>query len=129
MNYRKDAQWCQWDTKEMESNLANRKRKELIKFYVTLDELEAITKKMKQTGITNRSGFLRKVAIDSYVIHIDYSYLKEHTRQIRMIGININQIAHHMNATGKLYQSDLKAIQEMLEEIWRLQRSILSSLR
>ncbi len=125
----KDALWCSLDTKEMESKMVNRTRKELIKFFVTLDELEAISKKMKQTGITNRSAFLRKVAIDGYVIHIDYAYLKEHTRQIRMIGTNINQIAHHLNATGEIYQSDLIAIQEMLEEIWRLQRSILSSLR
>ena len=106
-----------------------RTRRNLIIFYVNDDELQRIEKKRKSIGINSRSAYLRKVAIDGYVIHIDYAYLKEHTRQIRMIGININQIAHHLNATGKIYQSDLKAIQEMLEEIWRLQRSILSSLR
>ena len=106
-----------------------RTRRNLIIFYVNDDELQLIEKKRKITGIISRSAYLRKVAIDGYVIHIDYSYMKEHTRQIRMIGININQIAHHLNATGKIYRSDLKAIREMLEEIWRLQRSILSSLR
>ena len=106
-----------------------RTRRNLIIFYVNDDELQRIEKKRKSIGINSRSAYLRKVAVDGYVIHIDYAYLKEHTRQIRMIGININQIAHHLNATGEIYQFDLKAIQEMLEEIWRLQRSILSSLR
>ncbi|MEL7626516.1 MAG: plasmid mobilization relaxosome protein MobC [Anaerolineaceae bacterium] len=46
-----------------------------------------------------------------------------------MVGININQIAHHLNATGNIYRSDIEAIKKMLDEIWQLQRSILSSLR
>ena len=106
-----------------------RTRRNLIIFYVNDDELQRIEKKRKSIGINSRSTYLRKVAIDGYVIHIDYAYLKEHTRQIRMIGININQIAHHLNATGEIYKTDMESIKKMMEEIWRLQRSILSSLR
>ncbi|MGI6276870.1 MAG: plasmid mobilization protein [Brevefilum fermentans] len=105
-----------------------RTRRNLIIFYVNDDELQRIEKKRKSIGINSRSTYLRKVAIDGYVIHIDYAYLKEHTRQIRMIGININQIAHHLNATGEIYKTDMESIKKMMEEIWRLQRSILSSL-
>ena len=79
-----------------------RTRRNLIIFYVNDDELQRIEKKRKSIGINSRSAYLRKVAVDGYVIHIDYAYLKEHTRQIRMIGININQIAH-LNATGEVY--------------------------
>ena len=106
-----------------------RTRRNLIIFYVNDDELQRIEKKRKSIGINSRSTYLRKVAIDGYVIHIDYADLKEHTRQIRMIGININQIAHHLNATGEIYKTDMESIKKMMEEIWRLQRSILSSLR
>jgi hypothetical protein len=109
--------------------MTNRKRKNQILFYVDDEELQKIESGMRSTGIRNRSAYLRKVAIDTYIIHIDYSFLKEHTRQIRMIGININQIAHHLNATGNIYQQDIETINERLDEIWRLQRSILSSLR
>ena len=105
-----------------------RTRRNLIIFYVNDDELQRIEKKRKSIGINSRSAYLRKVAVDGYVIHIDYAYLKEHTRQIRMIGININQIAHHLNATGEIYKTDMESIKKMMEEIWRLQRSILSSL-
>ena len=109
--------------------MTNRKRKNQILFYVDDEELQKIESGMRSTGIRNRSAYLRKVAIDTYIIHIDYSFLKEHTRQIRMIGININQIAHHLNATGNIYRQDIETIKERLDEIWRLQRSILSSLR
>jgi hypothetical protein len=106
-----------------------RTRNKLIIFYVNDDELQRIEKKRKSTGIRSRSAYLRKISIDGYVIHIDYTHLKEHTRQIRMVGINLNQIAHHLNATGEIYKADMESIKYMLEEIWQLQRSILSSLR
>ena len=109
--------------------MKNRTRNNPILFFVNDEELKLIIKQMQHTDIRNRSAYLRKIASNGYVVHIDYSYLKEHTRQIRMIGININQIAHHLNATGEIYKSDLEAIESMLEEIWRLQRSILSALR
>ena len=109
--------------------MTNRRRKNQILFFVDDEELQKIESRMRSTRIRNRSAYLRKVAIDAYIIHIDYSFLKEHTRQIRMIGININQIAHHLNATGNIYQQDIETIKEMLAEIWRLQRSIQSSLR
>ena len=108
--------------------MKNRRRNNLIIFYVNDEELKLIEKKKSSSGIKNRSAFLRKIAIDGYVLHIDNSYLKEHTRQIRMVGININQIAHHLNATGEIHKAELIAIQSMLEEIWQLQRSFLSSL-
>ena len=109
--------------------MTNRRRKNQILFYVDDEELQKIESGMRSTGIRNRSAYLRKVAIDTYIIQIDYSFLKEHTRQIRMIGINVNQIAHHLNATGNIYRQDIETIKDRLDEIWRLQRSILSSLR
>ena len=109
--------------------MTNRRRKNQILFYVDDEELRSIESRMISTGFRNRSAYLRKVAIDAYIIHIDYSFLKEHTRQIRMIGINVNQIAHHLNATGNVYRQDIETIKERLDDIWRLQRSILSSLR
>ncbi len=70
-----------------------RTRRNLIIFYVNDDELQLIEKKRKITGIISRSAYLRKVAIDGYVIHIDYSYMKEHTRKSGY-RYHINQIAH-----------------------------------
>ena len=114
---------------ELELFMVDRRRKNPILFYVNDEELQLIDARMGSVGIRNRSAYLRKVALDAYLIHVDYSYLKEHSRQIRMVGININQIAHHLNATGKIYRHDIEAIKQMLDEIWQLQRSILSNQR
>ena len=114
---------------ELELFMVDRRRKNPILFYVNDEELQLIDARMGSVGIRNRSAYLRKVALDAYLIHVDYSYLKEHSRQIRMVGININQIAHHLNATGEIYRYDIEAIKKMLDEIWQLQRSILSNQR
>lgn len=94
-------------------------------FYVNKAELNFITRKMQLLGLKNRSAYLRRIAVNGYIIHVDHAYLKEHTRQIRLIGININQIAHHFNATGKISRHEIIEIKKLLEEVWRLQRSIL----
>ncbi len=109
--------------------MPGRKRKNLLIFYVSDQEYDHIHSKMHQAGIRNRSAYLRKMAMYGYVIQVDHSFLKNYILQLRMIGININQIAHHMNATGSLYQNEVKQVREMQEKIWQLQRSIVSSLR
>ena len=42
---------------------------------------------------------------------------------------NINQIAKRVNAGGGAYKANMREIQERLDEIWQLQRRILSSQR
>ena len=49
--------------------------------------------------------------------------------EINKIGVNINQIAKRVNAGGSIYQADMEEIRERLDEIWQLQRHILSSQR
>ena len=65
--------------------------------------------------------------IDGYVIQVDYSDVKKMTAEIQKIGVNINQIARRVNATGTVYEADIQEIKERLTQIWQLQRSILSS--
>ena len=65
--------------------------------------------------------------IDGYVIQVDYSDVKKMTAEIQKIGVNINQIARRVNATGTVYEADIQEIKERLAQIWQLQRSILSS--
>ena len=45
------------------------------------------------------------------------------------ISRNINQIAKRVNTGGGAYKADMREIQERLDEIWQLQRRILSSQR
>ena len=53
--------------------------------------------------------------------------LTELLRQMSGVAVNINQIAKRVNAGGSAYKADMREIQERLDEIWQLQRRILSS--
>ena len=109
--------------------MANRKRNIQMKFYVTEDEKRLIDEKMSQLPTRRYGAYLRKMAIDGYIIQVDTTDIKEMTRAISAIGRNINQIAKRVNAGGPTYQADMEEIRERLEQIWQLQRRILLSQR
>ena len=109
--------------------MAKRKRNIQLKFRVTPQEREMIETKMAQFGTTNMAAYLRKMAIDGYIIYTDTADIKAFTKELSAIGRNINQIAKRINAGGPAYQADMDEIRERLDEIWQLQRHILSSQR
>ena len=109
--------------------MAKRKRDIQLKFRVTPQEREMIETKMAQFGTTNMAAYLRKMAIDGYIIYTDTADIKAFTKELSAIGRSINQIAKRINAGAPAYQADMDEIRERLDEIWQLQRHILSSQR
>ena len=107
--------------------MANRKRNIQMKFWVTEEEKRLIDEKMSQLPTKRYGAYLRKMAIDGYIIQVDTTDIKEMTRSLGAIGRNINQIARRVNAGGPTYQADMEEIRERLEQIWQLQRRILLS--
>ena len=108
--------------------MAVRKRNIQIKFYVTEEEKQLIDKKLTQLPVKRIGAYLRKMAIDGYIIYTDTTDIKAFTAELSAIGRNINQIAKRLNAGSPAYQADIQEIRERLDEIWQLQRRILSSL-
>ena len=106
-----------------------RKRTVQIKFRVTEEERDLIEQKMKQIPTRNMAAYLRKMAIDGYIIQVDHSDIKAMTAELQKIGGNVNQIARRVNATGSVYQEDIEEIKGVLAEIWRLQRLSLLKVR
>lgn len=86
-----------------------------------------IEQKMAQLPTQRIGAYLRKMAIDGYIIYMDTTDIKAFTAELSAIGRNINQIAKRLNAGGPVYQADLQEIKERQDEIWRLQRRILSN--
>ena len=109
--------------------MGGRKRTVQIKFRVTEEERTLIEEKMKLVPTRNMEAYLRKMAIDGYIIQIDHSDIKAMTAEIQKIGVNINQIARRVNATGSIYEHDIAEIKGALAEIWRLQRLSLLKAR
>ena len=106
--------------------MAVRKRNIQIKFYVTEEEKQLIEQKMAQLPTQRIGAYLRKMAIDGYIIYTDTTDIKAFTAELSAIGRNINQIAKRLNAGSPAYQADIQEIRERLDEIWQLQRCILS---
>ena len=108
--------------------MAVRKRNIQIKFYVTEEEKQLIDEKLSQLPAKRMGAYLRKMAIDGYIINLDTADIKAFTGELAAIGRNINQIARRANTGDSLYQADIQEIRERQDEIWQLQRRILSSL-
>lgn len=102
--------------------MANRKRNIQVKFYVTAEEKELMEQKMAQLQTKRIGAYLRKMAIDGYIIQVDTRDIKEMNKLLSAIGRNINQIAKRVNAGGPTYQADMEEIRERLDQIWQLQR-------
>ena len=109
--------------------MANRKWNIQMKFYVTEEEKRLIDEKMAQLPTRRYGAYLRKMAIDGYIIQLDTTDIKRMNAALSAIGRNINQIAKRINAGGPAYQADMDEIRERLDEIWQLQRHILSNQR
>ena len=106
-----------------------RKRTVQIKFRVTEAERDLILEKMRLVPTRNMEAYLRKMAIDGYIIQVDHTDIKVMTVEIQKIGVNVNQIAKRANATSSVYQEDIEEIKGVLNEIWRLQRLSLLKAR
>ena len=109
--------------------MANRKRKMVLRCPVTEEERKLIEYKMSLVPTNQIGAYLRKMAIDGYIIYTDTTNIKEMNKELHAIGRNINQIAKRVNSTSDIYREDIAELRERLGEIWRLQRTILSTLR
>ena len=81
-------------------------------FKVSPEEMALIEQKMEQAGTLNKRAYLRKMAVDGYVIRLDLGEMKELLRLLRSISNNVNQIARRCNETGNLYGEDMEDLRK-----------------
>ena len=105
--------------------MANRTRQNELKVYLSDEEQEIIDRKIEQSGIKNKSAYVRKMLCDGAIINVDLSIIKEHNTAISRIGNNLNQISKQLNALNYISQDDVKRVEEMSKEIKKMQREIL----
>lgn len=99
-----------------------------VKFRMTRQERKLLEEKMALAGTTNMGAYLRKMAIDGYVLRLDLPELREMISLLRRCSGNLNQIAKRANESGRIYETDLKEIQEQLDGLWNTARAILLAL-
>ena len=79
---------------------------------------------MREAVTTNMGAYLRKMALDGYILRLDLPELKEMLSQLRYMGNNVNQIAKRANEVGVIDEMDIRGVskrqERMLEQMARL---------
>ena len=86
---------------------------------VSPEEKTVIDRKMKELGTRNLRAYLRKMAVDGYILHVDMSSVAEVVRPLRSISSNVNQIARRCNETRNLYADDVEDLRQGYTQVWR----------
>lgn len=108
--------------------MAKRKRDIQLKVRVTPEERAMIEAKMAQLGTTNMAAYMRKMAIDGYVVKLDLPELRELVSLLRYSSNNLNQLTRRVHETGRVYVADMEDILQNQERIWQAASGILSRL-
>ncbi len=106
----------------------NRRREVQVNFRVSPQELELIEQKMAQLGTSNREAYLRKMALDGYVVKLELPELKELVSLMRYSSNNLNQLTRRVHETGRIYDADLEDIAQRQDQLWAGVREILTQL-
>ena len=105
-----------------------RKRDVQLNFRVSPEELAMIEQKMAQLGTKNREAYLRKMALDGYVVRLELPELKELVSLMRYSSNNLNQLTRRVHETGRIYDADLEDISQQQEALWDGVHKILTQL-
>lgn len=104
------------------------RRDQDVHFLASKEEVQRIHEKMNELGIRSMGAYLRKMALDGYCINLDLQDVKELLSLLRRCSNNLNQYAKRANETGNIYESDIRDLQERLEEIWTDMKEVLVRL-
>ena len=108
--------------------MAEQARKIPLQFYVSEQERKLIQTKMEQYSTTNLSAYLRKIAIDGYVVNLELPELGEMVSLLRRSSNNLNQLTKRVHETGRFYDADLEDLRRDYDGLWEAAQKILSSL-
>ena len=89
-----------------------------VEFVMSEQDAELVKARMAELGITNLSAYLRKMAVDGYIIHLDMGDIQEMVRLLRICSNNLNQYAKRANETGSVYAADVEDLRTRLDGLW-----------
>ncbi len=107
--------------------MKRRKRGVPLFVWVSEEEYAAIQERMEKAGTQNLSAYIRKMALNGYVLNVDLSPVRELVSLQRRCANNLNQVAIHANTYG-VYPSEITALQKDYAELWDRVSDILEQL-
>ena len=97
-----------------------KKRRRPIHLHVMVseEELALLQERMAEAGVRNMGAFVRKMALNGYVLHVDLSDVRELVALQRRCANNLNQVAIQANTYGGVYPQDIAALQKDYADLW-----------
>ena len=83
---------------------------------------------MAEAGISNMGAYMRKMALNGYVLHVDLSDIRELVSLQRRCANNLNQVAIHVNTYGGIYPDEIKGLQRDYADLWGPLSDLLKKL-
>lgn len=106
-----------------------KKRRRPIHLHVMVSEEEQalIQERMMDAGIRNMGAYVRKMALNGYVLHVDLAPVRELVSLQRRCANNLNQVAIHANTYG-VYPEEIAALQKGYAALWKPLSDLLEKL-
>ena len=105
-----------------------RVRSEAVCLWLRPDELALIRERMAEAGIRNMSAYLRKMALNGYVLNVDLAPVRELVSLQRRCSNNLNQVAVTANTYGGIYPDDIRTLQKDYADLWEPLSELLKKL-
>ena len=105
-----------------------REREVQLKFRVTTEERQIIERKMALLGTSNMAAYLRKMAIDGYIINLEVPELRDLISLLRRSSNNLNQLTKRVHETGRFYDADLEDLRQNFDRLWDMADKLLKGL-
>ena len=107
-----------------------KKRRRPIHLHVMVSEEEQalIQQRMAESGIRNMGAYMRKMALNGYVLHVDLSPVRELVSLQRRCSNNLNQVAIQANTYGGIYPEEIAALQRDYAALWGPLSDLLKKL-
>ena len=105
----------------------NRRRPIHLHVMVSEEELSLIQERMAEAGIRNMGAYVRKMALNGYVLHVDLAPVRELVSLQRRCANNLNQVAIHANTYG-VYPEEIAALQKDYAALWEPLSDLLEKL-
>ena len=106
------------DEKTKKVRTPNRTRDIRIDLHISQEEYDLMQERMTEVGTANMSAFIRKMALNGYVLHVDLTPVKELASLQRRCSNNLNQIALNVNTYGGIYPQELTALRNDYTSLW-----------
>ena len=91
------------------------KREKVDKRYVirlTESEAKILEKRFELSGMTSISAYLRQQVVNGIYLEYNHEELKKIRQSVMSVANNVNQIAHRVNSTSRIYKQELLELQE-----------------